>query len=177
MTFTLDKYLDVVKLYIEEWTRRSTSPMLLEAGKGCFIWDSVKDGERGSGWFYTKEMLSDHFSGEMVKGLERMIDEANHERELVVALIFGKKVQGLRLGKLGAGEDKEEIVPSLLDKYRGHILDDNPKLDKYEELAPIPLEAIRQVNLDIVQYLFALRYTIMRDRSHREVSGFLWRVI
>ncbi len=153
MTFTIDNYLDVVKLYIEEWTRRSTSQLLLEAGKGCFIWDSAKDGERGSGWFYTKEMVSDYFSGEMGEGLEKMIDEANHERELVVALIFGEKIQGLRLGKLGAVEGNGGIVSPLLDKYRGHILDDNPKLDKYEELAPISAEAIRQVNLDIVQYL------------------------
>jgi hypothetical protein len=157
MTYTIDNYLDVVKLFIEEWTRRSKSQRLLKAGKGCFIWDSTSDGERGSGCFYTKEMVSEHFPVEMAKGLERMIDEANHERELVVALIFGRKVQRLRLGKLGT-EAQEETGSTLLDGhentiYKGDILTHNPKLHKYQDPEPIPVEAIRQINLDTVKYL------------------------
>lgn len=156
MNFAIDNYLDVVNLYIEEWTCSSTSTMLLETGKGCFIWDSVKDGERGGGRFYTKEMVSNHFSGEICDGLEKMIDEANHERELVVALIFGDKIQGLLLGKLGV-EAEGTVSPSLDGQEktmpRGGILTHNPKLLKYEEPEPISAEAILQINRDTVQYL------------------------
>ena len=37
MEITLDNYKEVIKHYINDWTRRGTAPMVLFYGKGCFV--------------------------------------------------------------------------------------------------------------------------------------------
>jgi pantothenate synthetase len=41
--------------------------------------------------------VKQYFPGEMGEGLQTLIDEANHENEVVVFLVFGNKAIGLRL--------------------------------------------------------------------------------
>ena len=67
MDFKMDDYQKAVELHIEEWSRRSTTPMIQKYGKGCFVWDSKKDGERGSGMFYALDMVEKYFPGKRVK--------------------------------------------------------------------------------------------------------------
>jgi hypothetical protein len=99
MEITLDNYQEAIKRYINDWTWRSTAPMVLPYGKGCFVWDSQIDGENGSGMFYYRDIVKKYFPGEMGEGLLNLIDEANHENEVVVALVFENKAIGLRLLK------------------------------------------------------------------------------
>jgi hypothetical protein len=99
MEITLDNYQEVIKHYINDWTKRSTAPMVLSYGKGCFVWDSQNDGENGSGMFYYRDIVKKYFPGEMGEGLQKLIDEANHENEVVVALVFENKAVGIRLLK------------------------------------------------------------------------------
>jgi hypothetical protein len=99
MEITLDNYQEVIKYYINDWTKRSTAPMVLSYGKGCFVWDSQNDGENGSGMFYYRDIVKKYFTGEMGEGLQKLIDEANHENEVVVALVFENKAVGIRLLK------------------------------------------------------------------------------
>ena len=79
----------IVEFHIGEWSRRSRSELLLSNGKGCFVWDHVTDGPlHGSGIFFTSEMLPNHFKREMANKLQKIIKEANHEKEIVVALFL-----------------------------------------------------------------------------------------
>jgi len=71
--------------------------MVLPYGEGCFVWDSQIDGEIGSDMFYYRDIVKQYFPGEMGEGLQTLIDEANHENEVVVFLVFGNKAIGLRL--------------------------------------------------------------------------------
>ena len=79
--YSITNYQVIVEELIPEWTRRSRTKMVSSKGPGCFIWDSRKDGIRGTGMFYMRDMVSNYFSGEMAQGLQQMIDEANHDSE------------------------------------------------------------------------------------------------
>ena len=113
MEFSLGNYKRIAEALIPEWTRRSRSQMVSSKGPGCFIWDSKKDGIQGTGMFYTKEMVSNHVSGEMAIGLQQMIAQADHSAEVVVALIFDNKAIGLRLAKSQSNEAKELVPPII----------------------------------------------------------------
>ena len=113
MSMSHDKYREVAGFFIAEWTRRSESSVVKAKGKGCFVWDSDQDTRvNSSGMFYTEEMLPRYFSPEMAKGLQQMISEADHSKEVVVGMIFGDKAVGLRLQKT-TGKDAIEVVPPL----------------------------------------------------------------
>ena len=60
-----------------------------------------------------RDLVKNYFEGEMAKELEKMIDEANHELEVVVALVFEDKTIGLRLWKDG-GQQEREVVPPIV---------------------------------------------------------------
>ena len=107
MEIALDNYQETIKHYIKDWTRRSTAPMVLSYGKGCFVWDSQKDRENSSGMFYFRDIVKKYFPGEMGEGLEKLIDEANHENEVVVALVFENEAIGLRLLKFRSEYEDE----------------------------------------------------------------------
>jgi hypothetical protein len=107
MEITIDNYQEVIKHYINDWTWRSTAPTVLSFGKGCFVWDSQKDGENGSGMFYFRDLVKKYFPGEMGDGLQTLIDQANHDNEVVVALVYGNKAIGLRLLKYRSESENE----------------------------------------------------------------------
>jgi len=114
MSLSIENYNEIAEFFIAEWTIRSESDLVKSYGSGCFVWNSDKDSiTNSSGTFYTAEMLSNYFSTEMAKGLQTMISEADHEKEVVVGLIFRDKAIGLRLEK-SAGKDVVEIVPPIL---------------------------------------------------------------
>ena len=83
-------------------------------GKGCFIWDFEKDKDGGRGIFCMRDIVKNYFEGEIAKELEKMIDEANHELEVVVALVFGKKTIGMRLWKEGSQQEGEVVPPIVI---------------------------------------------------------------
>ena len=95
MSLTPETYKEVTEFFIAGWTRRSESSIVKKHGKGCFVWDSEKDSKtNSSGMFYTSEMMPKYFSPEMATELQQMISEANHDKEVVVGLIFGEKAVG-----------------------------------------------------------------------------------
>jgi len=114
MSLSVEKYKEIAEFFIAEWTRRSESDLVKSYGMGCFVWNSDKDSiTNSSGMFYTAEMLPNYFSPEMAEGLQTMISEADHDKEVVVGLIFGDKAIGLRLQK-SVGKDAVEIVPPIV---------------------------------------------------------------
>ena len=93
MSLSIEKYKEIAEFFIAEWTRRSESDLVKSHGMGCFVWNSDKDSiTNSSGMFYTAEMLPNYFSPEMAKGLQTMISEADHDKEVVVGLILEDKV-------------------------------------------------------------------------------------
>lgn len=89
MSYSADQYLSVVNMYLEEWSKRNRSELVKQHNKGCFVWKADIDGipER-SGMFYTSDMLPKHFKGPMVDMVQRLIAQADSEREFVVVLEF-----------------------------------------------------------------------------------------
>lgn len=114
MAFTSANYMALVNLYWETWTERSMSEMIQEAGKGCFVWDyredqSPNEKHERSGWFRSKDEVAKEFTGVLADCLIQMIDEADHEHEIVVGLVFEDKGIALRLWKTG----HEKIVRAI----------------------------------------------------------------
>jgi hypothetical protein len=103
-------YLKLIEIHLEEWTRKSTSEKIVPQGPGCFVWHYEEDKKyESSGMFYTRDMVPKHFSGEMAARLGEIIEEADHEHEVVVGCIFEDKSMVLRLRKKG----HQEIVRSI----------------------------------------------------------------
>jgi hypothetical protein len=100
MELTYSNHESIIRLFIKEWTRRSESDMLKSYGPGCFVWNAKKDGIKGTGMFYTLDMVPKYLQEDMASDLLEMIQDADHERQLVVALIFENKIVGYRLSKL-----------------------------------------------------------------------------
>jgi hypothetical protein len=114
MTLSTASYKEIAEFFIAEWTRRSESDLVKAHGKGCFVWDSEKDSKtNSSGMFYTAEMLPKYFPPEMALGLQQMIFDADHDKEVVVGLILGEKAVGLRLQKSDTS-NAVEIVPPIV---------------------------------------------------------------
>ena len=97
---TYSNHKAIIKLFIGEWTKRSESDMVKSYGPGCFVWDSKKHGIKSTGIFYALDMVPKYFQEDMVSDLQEMIKAADHESQLVVALIFDDKGVGYRLNKL-----------------------------------------------------------------------------
>lgn len=100
MKYTEKDTQKIIKEFAPEWSRRSKADMIVAHGKGCFIWDAEEHARIGkaglsyTGMFYTHAMLPNHFPPEMAKGLQGFIDHADHNSEVVVALIFDGKAHG-----------------------------------------------------------------------------------
>jgi hypothetical protein len=115
MKYSFENYKEVINQHLSEWSRDSQTWTLTRArlGKGCFIWDSEKDEDGGRGIFCMRDIVKNYLKGEIAKELAKMIDEANHELEVVVALVFEDKTIGLRLWKDG-GQQEGEVVPPIV---------------------------------------------------------------
>jgi hypothetical protein len=95
--------IEIAKFFIDDWTRRSSSLLVKNETKGCFVWDLEIDAYcDSSGTFYSYEMVRDYFLPEMAKGLKKLIQEADHDKEVVAALVFEDEIIGMRLEKTAA---------------------------------------------------------------------------
>ena len=106
MQYSLANWKDIAAELVPAWTSRSNSKTLLDMGPGCFIWNAKTDGIRATGMFYRRDMVRDYFGDEMGGGLETMIDAADLDKQVVVALIFDTKAIGACLAK----SDRAELV-------------------------------------------------------------------
>ncbi len=95
MQYTEKDIEKLIQDFTPEWTRRSQVEMNVKHGKGCFIWDEEAHSRMpNTGMFYGHGMLPGRFHKDMVKGLQALIDQADPESEVVVALIFNGKAHG-----------------------------------------------------------------------------------
>ena len=104
MQYSLANWKEIAAELVPAWTARSRSAMLIKQGPGCFIWNAKTDGIQGTGMFYRRDMVRDYFGDEMGGDLEQMIDAADLDSQVVVALIFDTKAIGACLGKSDAAE-------------------------------------------------------------------------
>ena len=100
MELVIENHEKIAAHFAKEWTLRSESALIVPKGPGCFVWYSGKDGLNGSGLFCTRGMLKKHSDVEMAMDLEKMIDEADHQNQLVVALIFSNQAIGMCIAKV-----------------------------------------------------------------------------
>jgi hypothetical protein len=109
MKYSQSKLESIVELNIGEWSRRSRSESLLSKEKGFFVWNDETDWPLNcNGIFYTYNMIPNHFEGQTVSKLQKKIQEANHEAEIVVALFFEDRGMVARLTKIKNCEETEE---------------------------------------------------------------------
>ena len=99
--FTEDNYEDVVRMHIDDWSRRSRSKMLTNMGPGCFLWDAAKDGFKSSGMFFKYNIIPKYLNdNNIVLNLQEMINNADLKTQIVVYMIFGKKGIALTLSSI-----------------------------------------------------------------------------
>lgn len=96
MKYSPEIYAGFVRALVPEWSRRCQLAMIHDKGPGCFVWDSEADGTNGSGKFYAKEMLTTYFQSGIAADLQQLIDEADHDQEVVGALLFDDDWSGAR---------------------------------------------------------------------------------
>ena len=107
MEYSLANWQEIAAELVPAWTARSRSLTLIQEGPGCFIWNAKTDGIRGSGMFYRRAMVRNYFGDEMGGDLEQMIDAADLDNQVVVALIFDTKAIGACLAKSDVAEAVE----------------------------------------------------------------------
>lgn len=108
MKYSQSNLESIVKINIGEWSRRSHSELLLSKAKGCFVYYLDTDKQsNSSGMFYTYDIIPNHFGGLTASKLQKMIQESNHEKEIVVALFFVDRIMIGRLPKIENREDTE----------------------------------------------------------------------
>jgi hypothetical protein len=104
MKYSPEIYAGFVRALVPEWTRRRQLAMIHDKGPGCFVWNSKTDGTNGSGKFYAKEMLQEHFHSDMAADLQQLIDQADHDQEVVGALLFDDNWSGARFSMSRASD-------------------------------------------------------------------------
>ena len=88
MQFSLANYKEIAASLVPEWSRRSKAEMVAKLGPGCFVWEMKENGIKSSGMFYTRDMVPNYFSEPMASGLQQLIDQAEHENEVVAAMRY-----------------------------------------------------------------------------------------
>lgn len=88
----------IARRWRRSWSERSRSETVSKHGPGFFFWRSGTDGDRGSGMFYTKEMVDRVVTGSgMATELHKLIDEIDHQTEVVVVLAFQEVQQAIAM--------------------------------------------------------------------------------
>jgi hypothetical protein len=95
MELTYSNHESIIRLFIKEWTRRSESDMLKSYGPGCFVWNAKKDGIKGTGMFYTLDMVPKYLQEDMASDLLEMIQDADHEGSWLLHLFLRIKSLGI----------------------------------------------------------------------------------
>ena len=87
--YTSNEIEDIASYWRRSWSDRSRSDMVLKLGPGFFLWRANADGNKGSGMFYKEDIVGSVVADkDMADSIANLINETNHEKFVVVVLVF-----------------------------------------------------------------------------------------